>query len=115
PTECHISGSRRWVTPGQREPVLAEFRALLDELAAETGTTISAEFDIPGDAFSISPDEPLMVAFQAAPSAVTGAPLPLGNKPFVDDGSIIIGETGLPAITPGPAATGAHTLHEAVT
>jgi acetylornithine deacetylase/succinyl-diaminopimelate desuccinylase-like protein len=115
PTECHISGSRRWVTPGQREPILAEFRALLDELAAETQTTISVEFDVPGDAFSISAAEPLMVAFQSAHSVVTGAPLPLGNKPFVDDGSIIIGETGLPAITHGPAATGAHTLHEAVT
>jgi len=38
----------------------------------------------------------------------------LGNKPFVDDASIIIDETGIPAITHGPAATGAHTLFEQV-
>jgi acetylornithine deacetylase/succinyl-diaminopimelate desuccinylase-like protein len=115
PTECLISGSRRWVTPGQREPILADFRARLDELAAQTGTTIHVGFDIPGDAFSLNPDAPLIAAFQAAHTTVTGTPLPLGNKPFVDDGSIIIDETGIPTITHGPAATGAHTLHEAVT
>jgi acetylornithine deacetylase/succinyl-diaminopimelate desuccinylase-like protein len=114
PTECLLSGSRRWVTPGQRDPILAAFRSLLDELAQETHTTITVEFDVPGDAFTLSPDQPLVAAFQAAYTTTTGAPLPLGNKPFVDDGSIIIDETGLPAITHGPAATGAHTLHEAV-
>jgi hypothetical protein len=39
----------------------------------------------------------------------------VGNKPFVDDASVIIGETGIPAITHGPAGTGAHTLFEKVT
>lgn len=52
---------------------------------------------------------------QAAHAAVTGAALPLGNKPFVDDGNIFYGEANIPAITHGPAATGAHTLNEAVT
>ena len=115
PTECLMSGARRWVTPGAREQVLSDFRGLLDELAEETNTTISVEFDVPGDAFTISADQPLAAAFQAAHTEVTGAPLPLGNKPFVDDGSIIIDETGRPAITHGPAATGAHTLFEQVT
>jgi acetylornithine deacetylase/succinyl-diaminopimelate desuccinylase-like protein len=73
------------------------------------------EVDASGDAFSISPDVPLMVAFQDAYTGVTGVPLPVGNKPFVDDGSIIIAEYGVPVVTHGPAATGAHTLNEAVT
>ena len=115
PTECLISGTRRWVTPGQSAQVLAEFRALLDELAEETHTEIKLEVDLPGDAFTLDPNAPLLAAFQSSYTAVTGAPLPLGNKPFVDDASIIIDETGRPAITHGPAATGAHTLFEAVT
>jgi acetylornithine deacetylase/succinyl-diaminopimelate desuccinylase-like protein len=73
------------------------------------------EVDLPGDAFTLDPSTPAITAFQAAYTAVTGAPLPLGNKPFVDDASIIIDETGIPAITHGPAATGAHTVYEAVT
>jgi acetylornithine deacetylase/succinyl-diaminopimelate desuccinylase-like protein len=115
PTECLISGTRRWVTPGQREQVLADLRALLDEVAEETHTQIAIDIDLPGDAFTLDPNTLLIASFQDAYSAVTGAPLPLGNKPFVDDASIIIDETGLPAITHGPAATGAHTLFEAVT
>jgi acetylornithine deacetylase/succinyl-diaminopimelate desuccinylase-like protein len=115
PTECKISGTRRWVTPGQREQVIANFQATLDEIAEETHTTITVDLDLPGDAFTLNPGAPLITAFQGAYTTVTGAPLPLGNKPFVDDASIIIDETGLPAITHGPAATGAHTLFEAVT
>ncbi len=115
PTECRISGARRWVTPGGREQALMDFRMLLDEVATSTNTNISVEFDIPGDAFRIDPEGPLATAFQAAYTEVTGAPLPLGNKPFVDDGHIFAVEAGLPALTHGPAATGAHTLNEAVT
>jgi acetylornithine deacetylase/succinyl-diaminopimelate desuccinylase-like protein len=115
PIECVISGTRRWVTPGQRDAVLAEFHALLDAIAQETQTTITTEIDLPGDAFTLDHSAPLLTAFQAAYKTTTGAPLPLGNKPFVDDASIIIDETGRPAITHGPAATGAHTVHEAVT
>lgn len=115
PTECLISGTRRWVTPGMSEQVVAEFRALLDEIAEETHTTIELEVDLPGDAFTLDPSSPLIEAFQSAYTTVTGAPLPLGNKPFVDDASIVIDETGRPAITHGPGATGAHTLFEAVT
>ena len=115
PTECRISGARRWVTPGGREQALMDFRMLLDEVATSTNTNISVEFDIPGDAFRIDSEGPLATAFQAAYTEVSGAPLPLGNKPFVDDGHIFAVEAGLPALTHGPAATGAHTLNEAVT
>ena len=89
-------------------------RALLDEVAEATHTRITVEFDIPGDAFSLNPNDPLATAFQSAYVQTTGVPLPLGNKPFVDDGNIFIDEVGIAAITHGPAATGAHTLYESV-
>ena len=56
---------------------------------------------------------PLVVAFQSAYAAVTGGALPPGDKPFVDDGNQFAA-FGIPAITHGPAGTGAHTLHESV-
>jgi acetylornithine deacetylase len=114
PTECRISGARRWVTPGASKQAIEDFRALLNEVAASTHTDINVEFEIPGDAFRIDPEGPLATAFQTAYTEVTGAPLPVGNKPFVDDGHLFAMEAGLPALTHGPAATGAHTLHEAV-
>ena len=115
PTECHISGVRRWVTPGVGDAAVAELQAIFDEVAAATNTTVQAAFDIPGDAVQLDQDDSLVQAFQAAHTQVAGAPLPFGGKMFVDDGNIFSGEGGIPAITHGPAATGAHTLNEAVT
>ena len=39
---------------------------------------------------------------------------PLGPKTFVDDGCRFITEAGIPAITHGPVAKGAHTVNEEV-
>jgi acetylornithine deacetylase/succinyl-diaminopimelate desuccinylase-like protein len=114
PTLCLVQGTRRWVTPGSAAQVRAEFEHLLAELAAESGTQISLEYELQGDAFRVDPTAPIVGAFQAAYTALTGAPLPAGNKPFVDDGHTYTGIGGIPALTHGPDAKGAHTLSEAV-
>ncbi|MEZ4618140.1 MAG: M20/M25/M40 family metallo-hydrolase [Caldilineaceae bacterium] len=112
PTRCTIQGTRRWVTPGQAQAVQEEFKAILAAIAAETDTQIEVEFHAQGEAFEIDQAHPIVDAFQSAHRAVTGATLPLGAKPFVDDGSSYAGIGGIAAISHGPAATGAHTLHE---
>jgi acetylornithine deacetylase len=114
PVQCTLSGARRWVTPGQTEAVLEQFRQLLANVAEETNTQIDVVFDLPGDAFYLDPATPIASAFQTAYTAVTGSPLPIGNKAFVDDGNIFAGEAGVPALTHGPAALGAHTVNEKV-
>lgn len=114
PTTCAISGVRRWVTPGHGPTVMAELRDLCAEIATAHQVSVDVSFDLPGDAFRLDPEGSPVRAFQAAMTSVTGAPLPLGNKPFVDDGNIFSGEGGIPAITHGPNAAGAHTVNEAV-
>ncbi|MSR81515.1 MAG: M20 family peptidase [Candidatus Latescibacteria bacterium] len=114
PVECMLNGTRRWVQAGTVEAVRAEFEQLLAELARDTGTQVELDFSISGDAFAISPADPLVAAFQTAHQAATGAPLPLGGKPFMDDGNTFVALAGIPALTHGPAATGAHTLDERV-
>jgi acetylornithine deacetylase len=114
PTLCTVNGTRRWVTPGQGQVVQAEFEQLVQALAQESGTQIAVEFHTQGEAWQVDPTQPIVGAFQAAYSATTGAPLALGAKPFVDDGSSYISTGGIPAITHGPDAKGAHTLNEAV-
>ncbi len=114
PILAEVDGSRRWVTPGAKDAVIAEFRAMLAELAHESGTTIEANFEVTGEAFKISPDEPIVSAFQSAYRAVTGSELPFGDKPFVDDGNSYGGMGGIPSLTHGPDAKGAHTLNEFV-
>ncbi len=114
PTECVVQGTRRWITPASGEAVQTEFERLVTEVAAETGTDIELAYSVQGDAYRIDADSPIVQAFQQAHTAVTGSALPLGAKPFLDDGNTYAAQAGIPALTHGPAATGAHTLHEAV-
>ena len=114
PTECILQGTRRWVTPNTFEEIKLEFNQILEELAETSSTSIQANFEVQGDAFSISPDDPIIAAFQNAHQAVTGNTLPFGNKPFVDDGNSFSAVANIPALTHGPNATGAHTLEECV-
>jgi acetylornithine deacetylase/succinyl-diaminopimelate desuccinylase-like protein len=114
PTLCTVNGTRRWVTPGQGKAIQAEFEQVVQALARETNTQISVDYHIQGEAWQLDQTQPIVTAFQDAYSAITGAPLALGAKPFVDDGSSYITTGGIPAITHGPDAKGAHTLNEAV-
>ena len=115
PRECHLNGIRRWVTPGSGHKVEADFHRRLKELARETRTRISADYLFMAEAFRIDPAEPLVSALQSAHTAVSGKPLPLGGKPFVDDGNAFCNRAGIPALTHGPLAHGAHTVSETVT
>ncbi len=81
-------------------------------LAAETRTTIDAAFLLIRDAFELDVDSELAVSFQEAYAAATGAKLPVGAKPFADDGSCFWQKRGIAAITHGPEAGGAHTTSE---
>ncbi len=114
PVACHVHGTRRWITPGTVVQVRSDFHALLDDLARATRTTVTADFAVQGDAFRITPADPIVAAFQSAHQAVTGHALPLGGKPFVDDGNTFSARAGIPALTHGPDAKGAHTLEERV-
>ena len=62
--------------------------------------------------FELKRDDPFVAAFQAAYQSLAGQPLPIGAKPFCDDGNSFWALAGVPAITHGPRAGGAHTLNE---
>ncbi len=111
---CTIHGTRRWVTPNAAAEVQAEFADLLAQVAVETGTSIDFDFEVQGEAYAVDAADPLLAAFQSAHAAVTGAPLALGRKPFVDDGNTFAALAGITPLSHGPAAPGAHPLHEQV-
>jgi len=114
PIRCEVSGTRRWVTPGAVEEVRGQFDGILEGIAADTDTDVTAQFHVQADAYAVDLDDPLVGAVQDAHTAVAGRALPLGDKPFVDDGNIFSSMARIPAVTHGPAATGAHTLEERV-
>jgi len=112
PQECRLEGTRRWLPGTSRRDVERQFRALLEEVAGQTRTTISAELCPMRDAFQLDQRDPLVPAFQSAYQTVSGKSLPIGAKPFCDDGNSFWELAKIPAITHGPNAGGAHTLEE---
>ena len=115
PIECHLSGTRRWVTPGDGDTAMRELGDLMAGIAAQTNTTIEVKPQLSGEAFRLDEDDALVRAFLDSYGTVTnGGTLEFGNKPFVDDGNSFYSMKGIAGLTHGPAATGAHTLDEKV-
>lgn len=114
PNECRISGTRRWVKPGIVEAVREAFQSYLDDFARKHGVSLSVEYHVSADAFRIDAGSTIVSAFQDAHEVATGRRLDVGEKPFVDDGNSFASRAGVPALTHGPNASGAHTQDECV-
>lgn len=114
PIGFQLSGTRRWIPGTVWADVEREFYEVVNQGEREPGIKVKGEIEYIKDAFELDPEAPLVEAFQSAHQSVTGSPLPQGPKPFVDDGNTFLEESGIPAITHGPNATGAHTVNEAV-
>jgi acetylornithine deacetylase/succinyl-diaminopimelate desuccinylase-like protein len=114
PTELNLAGTRRWLPGTKIADVEQQFHETLAAVADQHGVSIQGHFHLARDAYEVDRSEPLVAAFQSAYMATTGSELPIGAKPFVDDGNAFVGLGKVPAITHGPNAKGAHTLHEEV-
>jgi acetylornithine deacetylase/succinyl-diaminopimelate desuccinylase-like protein len=112
PVECRLQGTRRWLPGTDRHEVERAFLALLADLARDTDTTVECDWFFIRDAFSLDQADPLVDVFQRAYASISGAPLAIGPKPFVDDGNSFCSLVRVPAITHGPRAGGQHTVNE---
>jgi acetylornithine deacetylase/succinyl-diaminopimelate desuccinylase-like protein len=112
PQECVVEGTRRWLPTTKREDVERELRELFAALGRDTGTTVGVEMVLMRDAFRLEQGDAFVAAFRSAHAATGGGELPVGAKPFCDDGNTFWARAGIPAITHGPRAGGAHTLEE---
>jgi succinyl-diaminopimelate desuccinylase len=112
PQTCRLEGTRRWVPGTDGAEVEREFRVLVAALAEDSGVTVGLDYQLVRDSFFLDQRHPFVATFQHAYEATAGRPLPLGPKPFVDDGNSFWALGGLPAITHGPRAGGQHTVEE---
>jgi acetylornithine deacetylase/succinyl-diaminopimelate desuccinylase-like protein len=112
PQECRLEGTRRWLPGTRRADAEQEFRDLLADLGRQAGTTVTAELNLMRDAFLLDQRHPFVAAFQRTYEEMSGRPLPVGAKPFCDDGNSFWALAKIPCITHGPNAGGAHTLNE---
>ena len=108
PTECRLVGTRRWAPGNTLEAVEAEFRELLEPIAAETGCSIELDLRLVRGAYSIDPEHELARALRAGYEDVTGTELSLTGIKVVADGAMFQGEAAIPTVYHGPAGSGAH-------
>ena len=112
PQSAWLEGTRRWLPGTDPAAVERDFRQRIDRLADESRTIIDVRWMLIRDAFSLDPADPLVASFQRCYEAISGASLPFGPKPFVNDGNSFSALGGMPAITHGPRAGGQHTVNE---
>jgi acetylornithine deacetylase/succinyl-diaminopimelate desuccinylase-like protein len=112
PQVCNLEGTRRWLPGTARQAVEDQLRRLLEEVGAATWTEVSADLTLMRDAFVLDQADPFVAAFQDVHQTLSGQTLPIGAKPFCDDGNSFWALAQVPAITHGPRAGGAHTLQE---
>lgn len=112
PQTCMVEGTRRWLPGTPLAEVEAGLRDLFAGLGRDTGTTVDAELRLMRDAFRLDASHPFVETFQQCHETTSGSRLPVGAKPFCDDGNSFWALAGVPAITHGPSAGGAHTLDE---
>jgi acetylornithine deacetylase/succinyl-diaminopimelate desuccinylase-like protein len=112
PRECMLEGTRRWLPGTDHRAVEAEFRSVVAGVARDHRVTAEIDWRHIRGAFAIDEADPFVSAFQECHAAVTGGRLPIGPKPFVDDGNSFSALAGIPAITHGPRAGGQHTVDE---
>jgi acetylornithine deacetylase/succinyl-diaminopimelate desuccinylase-like protein len=114
PIELTLAGTRRWLPGTAMQDAEEQFRQILADVAEQHGVRIEGRFQVARDAYEIDVDQSFVTAFQSAHEMAAGRLLPIGAKPFVDDGHEFVNRGGIPAITHGPDAKGAHTLNEEV-
>ena len=114
PVELQLSGTRRWLPNTEIQFAETQYRSILADVAADHKLQIEGQFQVARDAFELDEQDAFVQAFQVAYTADAGRPLDVGAKPFVDDGNAFIRRGGVPAITHGPNAKGAHTVNEEV-
>jgi succinyl-diaminopimelate desuccinylase len=113
PASCRIVGTRRWMPGNTLEAVEAEYRALLDRVAAETGCAIDLDLRLVRGAYEIDEEHELLDALEAAYAEVTGERLDRVGLKVVADGALFAA-AGIPAVYHGPVGTGAHADVESV-
>ena len=112
PQVCRLEGTRRWLPGTRHADVEVQLQQLVEEAARATGAIMTAELCLMRDAFLLDQKHPFVLAFQSAYRTLSSQPLPIGAKPFCDDGNSFLALANVPAITHGPNAGGAHTLQE---
>lgn len=112
PQECWLEGTRRWLPDNDPTSVERDFRERLQVFARDWKVEVQADYNVIRNAFRLDMKHPFVATFQKSYRDFTQTTLPVGPKPFVDDGNSFWRLADVPAITHGAKAGGQHTVNE---
>lgn len=112
PQEFWLEGTRRWLPDGDPVAVEHDFRELMSGVKRDWPVDVLTEFNVIRNAFRLDINSPFVQCFQNCYRELSGVALPVGPKPFVDDGNSFWRLADVPAITHGARAGGQHTVNE---
>lgn len=108
PCEAFVNGTWRFSPTKTFDQAERELAELLAAVELPDGLRLGRHFFQVRPSYSLSPDEPLVTALQAAYQAEHGRPLPLAGARVVCDVPVLIREAGIPCVGHGPVGHGAH-------
>ncbi len=112
PQESWLEGTRRWLPETNPGRVESEFRNLISRFATDWKLEAQVQYNLIRNAFRLDLAHPFVTTFRKSYTAISGNDLPIGPKPFVDDGNSFWRLANIPAITHGARAGGQHTVDE---
>src|SRR5262249_28059944 len=86
PHECWLEGTRRWLPETDPAAVESQFRDLLARFGGDWKVEAALEYNLIRNAFRLDLKHPFVGAFRECHTLESGKEIPLGPKPFVDDG-----------------------------
>jgi succinyl-diaminopimelate desuccinylase len=112
PQVCWLEGTRRWLPETDPAGVESGFRELVNRFGTDWKVEAKIDYNLIRNAFRLDLAHPMVKSFRNSYAAASGKEIPLGPKPFVDDGNSFWRLANVPAITHGARAGGQHTVEE---
>lgn len=113
PVSAEVVGTRRYVPPGSKEKIAAEFDDLCATVAAQTGLRVRVGLQEVGKPYALDAGEPVIAAVRRGFARATGRELPLGSAAAVGNATDFVAQ-GIPAVYHGVNQATAHSDDEHV-
>lgn len=101
PTTCTLQGTRRWQPARDFEEVKQDFDSVLATTTRPEHIALATEWQLCGESFAVSVDEPVVQAFCSAHETVTGHTMPMGGTAIITDVNSLVSAAGVPTVQCG--------------
>lgn len=108
PSQCTLTGTRRWAPGRQADQVLRELKSLVQPIAQAGGLRLTVSMEHEREPFETPDDDPVVRAIAAAHRHVTSTDANLIGKRIVGDANLYVDGSGVPTIYYGPSNETAH-------